>query len=184
MESEGSGVRNLQATSMNDERAIQLEELGFVWALRLGPETSWRRHFHELAEFRELHQHAQVPGNYPANVRLGEWATAQRECYRWRAEGKESNLDDEKVNELESLGFSWDEPSQEVATEVDRVAAEAHVHVPMDYDDHEGAQMIAAVGMEQYVAMGEHETIDSVGEIQAVSDRMLVGENPQGTHEI
>lgn len=184
MESEGSGVRNSQATSMNDERAIQLEELGFVWALRLGPDTSWRRHFQELTEFLELHQHAQVPGNYPANIRLGEWAAAQREFYRLRAEGKESNLDDEKVTELDSLGFSWVEPSPEIATEVDRVAAEAHVHVPLDYYEHEEAQMITAAGMEQYVTMGEHETTDSLGESQADSDRILVDENPQGSHEI
>jgi hypothetical protein len=184
MDDQGTADRGLQQTSMNDERVLQLEELGFVWALRAGPDTSWRKRFHELAEFRELHQHAQVPGNYPANPRLGEWATTQRECYRLRAEGKESTLDDEKVNELEALGFSWDEPTPQVAAEVDRVAAEADVHAPMEYDEHEGAQMVVAAAMEQYDTIGEHDALGSVETSHVDADSLLVDENGQSNHEI
>lgn len=110
---EQTGNRLLHATSMNEERVRQLEELGFVWALRTGPETGWRKHVAELAEFRATHGHCAVPGNYRGNPRLGEWAVTVREAYANRHE--EGALEEEKVNELDSLGFSWIEPPQEVA---------------------------------------------------------------------
>jgi hypothetical protein len=109
------GGHLLQSTAMNEERIRQLEELGFVWALRSGPDNSWKKHITELADFRANHGHCAVSANYRGNVKLAEWAVAMREAYKLFNEGKPCALDDEKIAELDTLGFSWVEPPQEVA---------------------------------------------------------------------
>lgn len=110
-----SGNRILHSTAMSEDRICQLEELGFIWALRTGPDNGWRKHIGELADFRANHGHCAVPGNYKGNPKLGEWAVAVRDTYKQRDDGKIGVLDEEKVAELDTLGFSWMEPPQEVA---------------------------------------------------------------------
>jgi len=181
---EGAGTRGLQVTSMNDTRVRQLEELGFAWAFRAGQDSNWRKRFLELLDFRDLHQHTQVPRMYAANPRLGEWAAFQREQYQMRAEGQESSLDDDKLIELSEIGFSWEEPSIEISAEVDRVATEAQVHIPIDYDDEEGAQIVAVDDIEQYVSMGHHQPIDSLAANHGDIESMPEASNVQDGHGI
>jgi hypothetical protein len=115
MQAKQTGNRMLHSTAMNEDRIRQLEELGFVWALRSGQDNTWRKHISDLADFRANHGHTAVPGNYKGNPVLGEWAIAMREAYKLRSEGKGNLLDEEKIAELDTLGFSWMEPPQEVA---------------------------------------------------------------------
>lgn len=102
---------------MNDDRIAQLEELGFVWALRGGSDSAWKKRISELVEYRAIHGDSAVPGDYRANEKLASWATAQREQYRLMQEGKPSSLDEEKVAELDTLQFSWDDPKTAAAVE-------------------------------------------------------------------
>jgi hypothetical protein len=115
MQAKQTGNRMLHSTAMSEDRIRQLEELGFVWALRSGQDNTWRKHISDLADFRANHGHTAVPGNYKGNPILGEWAVAMREAYKLRSEGKGNLLDEEKIAELDTLGFSWMEPPQEVA---------------------------------------------------------------------
>mmetsp|Transcript_780 Transcript_780/g.1853 ORF Transcript_780/g.1853 Transcript_780/m.1853 type:complete len:193 (-) Transcript_780:62-640(-) len=153
---------------MNDDRIRQLEELGFVWALRSGPDSSWRKKISELEDFRAHHGHCSVPMLYRGNVRLGEWAASIREAYRLRQqEGKLQHLEDDKVAELDTLGFNWEEPSPEVAeatnnevttvvADVDpAMAADAGMDlasgdgtVPMPYSEVQGTVSLAHTGVE------------------------------------
>jgi hypothetical protein len=98
---------------MNEDRIQQLEELGFVWGLRNGSDSTWRKHINDLSEFQVNHGHCCVPAHYKRNPMLGEWAATLRNAYIHRHEN--GLLDDELIHELNLLGFSWHEPSPEFA---------------------------------------------------------------------
>ena len=100
-------------SAMNEDRIAQLEELGFVWALRGGSDSVWRKRISELMEYRALHGDTAVPADYSANTKLANWAATQRAQYLLMQEGKPSSLDEEKVAELDSLQFCWDEPKSD-----------------------------------------------------------------------
>lgn len=114
-QAKSSGNRMLHSTAMNEDRINQLEELGFVWALRSGPDNAFRKHIAELADFRATHGHCAVPGNYKGNPKLGDWAVVMREVHKLRSEGKPTILNDEQIAELDALGFGWIEPPPDVA---------------------------------------------------------------------
>jgi hypothetical protein len=95
--------------AMNDDRVAELEEMGFVWALRGGSDSAWRKKISELVEYCTVNGDTAVPASYTPN-KLGSWAAQQRAEYRLMQEGKASTLDEEKVAELDSLQFSWEEP--------------------------------------------------------------------------
>ena len=101
------------SSAMNEERIALLEELGFVWALRGGSDTVWRKRISELIEYRDKYGDTAVPANYSENTKLANWAATQRAQYRLMQEGKPSSLDEEKVAELDSLQFRWDEPRED-----------------------------------------------------------------------
>ena len=105
-------------SAMSEDRIAQLDELGFVWALRGVSDTVWRKRVQELEEFRAVHGHTAVPPDYKIHPRLGSWVSMQRAQYRLMQDGKASTLDEEKVAELDSLNFTWDEPSGAASDEI------------------------------------------------------------------
>eukprot|EP00550_Attheya_septentrionalis_P004429 CAMPEP_0198283158 /NCGR_PEP_ID=MMETSP1449-20131203/2828_1 /TAXON_ID=420275 /ORGANISM="Attheya septentrionalis, Strain CCMP2084" /LENGTH=1129 /DNA_ID=CAMNT_0043979683 /DNA_START=92 /DNA_END=3481 /DNA_ORIENTATION=+ len=94
-------------SAMNDERVAQLEELGFVWALRGTTDNLWRKRLGDLLKFKGATGHLNVSSKSKEYPRLSGWMTSQRVQYRLLKEGKPTNLDEEKVSALESIGFSW-----------------------------------------------------------------------------
>jgi hypothetical protein len=46
----------------------------------------------ELAEYRKIHGHCNVPHNYSENVKLATWVGNQRCQYRLQLEGKKSYM--------------------------------------------------------------------------------------------
>jgi hypothetical protein len=122
-------------SAMNEDRVAELEEMGFIWALRGGSDSAWRKRISQLLEYRTLHGDTVVPSTYKAN-KLGSWAAEQREQYCLMQEGKPSSLDEEKVAELDSLHFSWEEPVQAVPVEAGIAVANAEP-IELDVgDDH------------------------------------------------
>jgi hypothetical protein len=111
-------------SAMNEDRIAQLEALGFVWALRGGSDAVWKKRISELVAYRSAHGDTAVSSNYSGNRKLASWAAAVRAQYRLMQEGKPCTLDDEKIAELDSLQFPWDEPNAEAAGE-DIVDSEA-----------------------------------------------------------
>jgi hypothetical protein len=95
---------------MTADRIRQLEELDFVWTLRSNTgDSTWKKRISDLEDFRTLHGHALVPRDYPPNRALALWVADMRSQYRQFREGQPSTLDDGRVAELESLGFSWND---------------------------------------------------------------------------
>ncbi|MBF0183439.1 MAG: helicase associated domain-containing protein [Magnetococcales bacterium] len=87
-------AQQLTATQM-----AQLNELGFVWDAKA---VLWEELFAALAEFRRLNGNCLVPESYPANPQLAWWVVAQRKAY------KSGQLEAERVERLNKLGFFWD----------------------------------------------------------------------------
>merc|ERR1712087_293637 len=67
----------------------------------------WERRYNELIEFRRRNNHCEVPQNYPKNTSLGTWVNKQRMEHKNRVEGKNSSLNDYRLERLESIGFRW-----------------------------------------------------------------------------
>jgi hypothetical protein len=81
-----------------------LESLGFEWK-RSG--TVWEIRLSELADFRKIHGHCNVPSGYSKNALLGRWVTSQKTLYRFHLEGKTSSMTLSRIKGLGSLGFEW-----------------------------------------------------------------------------
>jgi hypothetical protein len=92
-------------TPMTALRIQALESLGFEWDSR---GTAWADRLSELADYRKIHGHCNVPQGYSEKTQLGEWVGTQRRQYKLRLEGKTSHMTLPRVQELESLGFEWD----------------------------------------------------------------------------
>jgi hypothetical protein len=68
---------------------------------------SWGDRLSELADYREIHGHCNVPHNYSENTQLATWVKKQRYVYGLYLEGKISPITLPRINALESLGFEW-----------------------------------------------------------------------------
>ena len=80
------------------ERIERLNEIGFEWNPR---ETmpSWNERYEQLRDFKESHGDCNV--NTVTGGQLGNWVRKQRQSYR------DGRLSQERIERLESIGFSW-----------------------------------------------------------------------------
>jgi hypothetical protein len=108
-------------------RIQALESLGFEWG-------AWEDRLSELADYRKIHGHCNVPRNYIENHQLAVWVVTQRSNYRFYQEGKKSSMTAFRIQELESLGFeggshtvAWEDRLIELA---DYRKIHGHCNVP------------------------------------------------------
>jgi hypothetical protein len=120
---------------MTVSRIQELESLGFEWVVR---GTTWEDRLSELAEYRKIHGHCNVPAKCSENFQLGKWVADQRALYSLQVKGKRSSMTPSRIQELESLCFEWDSQN---ATWEDRMSALAdyhtihgHCNVPQGYN--------------------------------------------------
>ena len=100
---------------LTQERVNLLNALGFTWTIRsrdaLG--ESWNQRFQELRQYKQQNGHCQVPSRYDKNPELGIWVGTQRSQYRLFMRARETgqsistNMNDDRIRELEDLGFVW-----------------------------------------------------------------------------
>jgi hypothetical protein len=88
-------------SSMTISRIQQLERLGFKWRTY----RVWEDHLSELADYRKINGHCNVPQHYIENTKLGTWVAKQRYQYRLHLKGKPSRITLSRIQALESLGF-------------------------------------------------------------------------------
>jgi hypothetical protein len=92
--------RTLKARGrLSGEDIGRLEELGFVWQPH---GTIWQQRLEELAAFKVVHGHCNVPADYPENPSLGSWLDKQRQ------ERKHGTLAQERAAQLDALGVVWE----------------------------------------------------------------------------
>lgn len=97
-------VAGQKASSMTPERIAALEGIGFVWDSQ---SAAWEERFCELSEFRQATGHCRVPANYRLNPKLARWVKCQRRQYKAYVDGEHSTLTNERIFNLESIGFEW-----------------------------------------------------------------------------
>lgn len=64
----------------------------------------WQYRFEKLQEYKTLHGNFDVPQTYGA---LGAWVNKQRNEYRHFEKGKKSQLTQQRISQLDSIGFRW-----------------------------------------------------------------------------
>ena len=62
----------------------------------------------DLRTFRKDHGHCHVPLNHPKYPKLGLWVKEQRRHYTLMKQGKQSHMTDDRIAELDTIGFCWD----------------------------------------------------------------------------
>ena len=94
------------ATEMTAERMVQLTDAGFVFPK---PKTShsqtWEDRINELRKYRDENGHCRIRLAHPS---LGSWIKHLRLQYELYLDGKECELTEDKVTQLDGLGMIWE----------------------------------------------------------------------------
>lgn len=88
--------------ALTDEREERLDSINFDW--QTSHDYMWKQRLQQLKEFKEENGHVKLN---KSNGQLGSWVETQRTEYRFKMEGQHTHLTDERINELESIGFVW-----------------------------------------------------------------------------
>ena len=87
---------------LSQERVDRLDKLGFVWDVH---QWQWNQRYHELLQYKEKHNHTNVPMSYGG---LGLWVFNQRAHYNSYCKGNESGMTTARHDLLKSIGFEFD----------------------------------------------------------------------------
>jgi hypothetical protein len=97
-------LQDNQLSTMTDERANLLDDLGFIWDSH---GVSWREKFVSLKAYREANGHCHVPSNH-SDKKLATWVKCQRRQYKLYRNGKACAMTPVRIWELEEVGFLWE----------------------------------------------------------------------------
>jgi hypothetical protein len=96
----------------------------------------------ELADYRKVHGHCNVPQKYSQNAKLGMWVKNQRSRYSLHLKGETSQITLPRIQALERLGFEWssrgtDHTAWEVRLSelTDYRKVHGHCNVPNNYSE-------------------------------------------------
>jgi len=92
-------------SNLDLSRIQALGMLGFIWDSH---GAAWEENFQDLKKFHKLHGHVNIPSLYRGSSQLSTWIKRQRRQYRLFMAGKQSTMDDDRIQRLESLSFVWD----------------------------------------------------------------------------
>jgi hypothetical protein len=95
---------NDKHSALSDEREEVLTRLGFQWRLN---KTMWEDRFNELADFKDIHGHCNVPSRYAANQSLAIWVQSQRRQYKLFVQKTPSHMTMDRIKMLSSIGLEW-----------------------------------------------------------------------------
>jgi hypothetical protein len=125
-----------KASPMTTYRIQALESLGFEWDCY---DIVREDRLSELADYRKIHGHRNVPQNYNENTKLGNWVTTQRTQYNLYRKGKTSHMTLSRIQKLEDLGFEWDSCGaawEDYLSELaDYRIIHGHCNVPKNYNE-------------------------------------------------
>ena len=88
--------KEFRGGKLSEERIARLESIGLVWDLN---EQEWLDRLDELTKYKNENGDCNVPERQGP---LGEWVKRQRQSF------KKGKLSQERVDMLESIGFSWE----------------------------------------------------------------------------
>jgi hypothetical protein len=90
---------NKRSGRLDAERVRQLDALDVIWEPQ---QTRWEKMFAALVEYRGRHGDCNVPFGWPENPPLAKWIKGLRTAQ------KRGDLDDERLQRLEAIGFAWE----------------------------------------------------------------------------
>jgi len=90
---------------LTTNQLMKLQDAGFVFAPRGSSYLSWSERIDQLRAWKDEKGHLKIPVNDPE---LGSFVKAQREAHRRRVGGEETNMTDERYNDLLELGFIFE----------------------------------------------------------------------------
>jgi hypothetical protein len=88
---------------LSDDRIELLQNEGFVFDVH---NEIWQDRYNELVEYTNRHGDCNVP-HTPNTHELWTWVFVQRRMYSIRMSGKKSSMTDQRIAQLEKLGFVW-----------------------------------------------------------------------------
>jgi len=96
---------------ITQERIARLNSIGFQWSC--GQEgmdhKAWACNFALLRSFRRKNGHCRVPQRLVVqSVKLGKWASNQRQHYKNLTNGHRAPITQERIDQLRSIGFDWE----------------------------------------------------------------------------
>mmetsp|Transcript_10236 Transcript_10236/g.13519 ORF Transcript_10236/g.13519 Transcript_10236/m.13519 type:complete len:242 (-) Transcript_10236:376-1101(-) len=97
-------MKENRSSNMTQDRIDNLESLGFDWD-PIG--SLWTKRYRELEKYKDENGNCLVPDN-EENPALGFWVKTQRVQYNRMKENRSSNMTQDRIDNLESLGFDWD----------------------------------------------------------------------------
>ena len=83
----------------------KLHDIGFNFRVHI---DKWSEHYEQLLAYKEKTGNCMVPTHYIENPKLGRWVHTQRHQRRLMLKGKKSSMTQERVEQLDKLGFSWE----------------------------------------------------------------------------
>ena len=94
-----------QMSTMTDQRAKLLEDIGFIWDSHA---AAWADKLHELKDYARVKGNCNVPSTFPENPQLATWVKCQRRQYKLLRDKRTSNMTVDRVLQLEKIGFVWE----------------------------------------------------------------------------
>jgi|Transcript_28181 fatty-acid desaturase len=67
-------------------------------------DMGWNHKLAELLAFREVNGHTNVQRR---NGSLGQWVMTQRKQYKYLQEGRDTHINQERIDALNGIGFKW-----------------------------------------------------------------------------
>lgn len=89
---------------LSQKRIDLLNELNFEWDLK---NALWLQNFNKLKAYAKKYNNANVPRKYKDDPSLGQWVNELRKAYRAK------RLSSDRIEMINSLGFSWDPKAEE-----------------------------------------------------------------------
>mmetsp|Transcript_54429 Transcript_54429/g.80794 ORF Transcript_54429/g.80794 Transcript_54429/m.80794 type:complete len:383 (-) Transcript_54429:390-1538(-) len=94
-----------QKSSMTENRIKAMQAAGHtVWCVR---DANWEKRFDELVAYKEIKGNCLVPKSYKHNQKLADWVLEQRRQNLFLTTNRSSNLTQDHVDRLNSIGFTW-----------------------------------------------------------------------------
>ena len=130
-------------TTITQEKINELRAVGVHWVThrkRKSDEAKWLSKLELLRQYHEQNGHWQVPQHYAIDgVKLGAWLHSVRHAYKKHSQGVTTFLTQERISQLEALGFNFQQKHEETwqsKVELLRQYHErnGHCRVPLKYE--------------------------------------------------
>ena len=95
-----------KCSNMTNAKIAKLRSIEFEWAPKKDVKSAWSTKIELLSDFKREHGHCDVPQSY-IDSSLAIWTKKQRSLYKAKMAGEKSPMSDDRIEQLNKLGFKW-----------------------------------------------------------------------------